>query len=232
MSAKTISVNQPYFFPYIGFFQLIYASDKFVSLEDVNYITGGWINRNRILINNEPAYLSVKIADASQNRKINETEILNTEDWKEDLLKKLRISYSRAPFYTNTFTVVRKVLSTESNLISDISLQSIIEVCRYIGLEREFGKSSPDIPGKGEEKIIGLCRSESATSYINLPGGEGIYSKEKFRENSIGLRFLQPVIEEYVQFRKPFVPSLSILDVMMFNPPEKILEMASKYGLK
>lgn len=222
---------QPYFFPYIGYFQLIHASDKFISLDDVNFIPGGWINRNRILINGKPSYFSIQISDASQNRKINETKINVYEGWRDDLLKKLRISYSRAPYYTNCFTVVRNTLNISSDLISEIAFRSILEVCQYAGLEREFGYSSPDGDLKGPEKIIDICRRENAGTYVNLPGGAELYSREQFAAQGITLKFIEPELRQYRQFREPFVPGLSIIDVMMFNPPEKVLGMISSYKL-
>jgi len=232
LKLRKLSINQPYFFPYIGYFQLIHASDKFISLEDVNYITGGWINRNRILINGAPAYLSVPIIDASQNRKINETRVLKQEGWKEDILKKLRMSYSRAPYYSDCFKLVSNTLNIASELISDIAFQSILEVCNYVGLRREFGKSSGMNDLKGEEKIIGICLSENADTYINLPGGENIYNKDSFSKQGITLKFIEPNIREYNQFKEPFVPSLSIIDVLMFNSPDTVSEMISSYTLK
>jgi len=232
-SARTIrlSVNQPYFFPYIGFFQLLHASSKFVSLDDANFIKRGWINRNRILINGKPNYLNLQIVDASQNRKICETKIDKSSGWKEDILKKLRISYSRAPFYTDTFTVVRNTLDTPSDLVSDISFQSILEVCNYLKLRREFGRCQGDVSENGEGRIIGICKKENAGSYINLPGGRELYEREKFRNEGIELLFIEPKLREYKQFGGDFVPGLSIIDVMMFNSPEAILEMISDYVL-
>jgi hypothetical protein len=232
ISAKSTSINQPYFFPYIGYFQLIHASVKFISLEDVNYITGGWINRNRILINGEAAYFSLPIIDASQNRKINETRVLKAEGWKESILKKLRMSYSRAPYYSDCFKLVSNTLNISSDLISDTAFQSILEVCNYVGLRREFGKSSGLSDLKGEEKIIEICLGENADTYFNLPGGENIYNKDSFSNQGITLRFIEPEIREYKQFKEPFVPSLSIIDVLMFNSPDTVSEMISSYTLK
>lgn len=229
--AVRLSINQPYFFPYIGFFQLLHACSKFVSLDDANFIKRGWINRNRILINGKPTYLNLQIVDASQNRKICETKIDKYSGWKDDILKKLRISYSRAPFYTDTFTVVRNTLDTHSDLVSDISFQSILEVCNYLKLRREFGRCQGDVAGSGEERIIGICKKENAGSYVNLPGGQELYDREKFRNDGIELLFIEPKLREYRQFGGDFVPGLSIIDVMMFNSPEAILDMISDYGL-
>ena len=232
MPSKSICINQPYFFPYIGFFQLLHASDKFISLEDVNFIPGGWINRNRILINGKPAYFTVPVEDASQNRPINKTRVHMRSDIRDELLKKLRISYSRAPYYSDTFMLVRNALSTPSDVIADISMQSILEVCNYIGLRKQFGKSNDETGLKGADKIIDICRREGVSEYINLPGGKELYSEDRFAGAGIALKFLKPELNEYKQFGNPFVPGLSIIDVLAFNPPERVLEMVSNYSLE
>jgi hypothetical protein len=170
--------------------------------------------------------------DASQNRKINETRVLKQDGWKDDILKKLRMSYSRAPFYSDCFKLVSNTLNIASDLISDIAFQSILEVCNYVGLRREFGKSSGINDLKGEEKIIGICLSENADTYINLPGGENIYDKESFSKQGINLKFIEPEIREYKQFKGAFVPGLSIIDVLMFNSPDTVSQMISSYKLK
>lgn len=228
---RTLAINQPYFFPYIGYFQLIHASDKFISLEDVSYINRGWINRNRILINSSASYVTIPIDSASQNRKINETLTFPDNSWKDHLLKKLRISYSRAPFYSVCYKLVRNSLDQGTRLISDIALQSILEVCNYIGLRRQFSKSKGFEELRGEDRIIQLCKAESADAYVNLPGGREIYHKQKFMQEGLDLRFIEPEITEYKQFSGNFIPGLSIIDVIMFNPPEKILEMTERYRL-
>lgn len=226
-----LAINQPYFFPYIGFFQLVSAVSKFVSLEDVNYIKRGWINRNRILINGMPSYISLEISDASQNRKINETHLKNLSQSRESLLKTLRTSYSRAPYFTRCSEIVEDTLDSDSDIVSDISLISIRNVCKYIGLKRNIEQSNSDISDVGVEKLIAICKSNNADTYINLPGGMSLYNKETFADQGIELKFIQPVISEYKQFSDGFVPGLSIIDVMMFNHPERILEMTSEYSL-
>ena len=77
-----IAIMQPYFFPYIGYWQLIHAVDHFVIYDDVNYIKGGWINRNRILINGKPAYITVPLHKASAFKRICDTDLQPSPFWR------------------------------------------------------------------------------------------------------------------------------------------------------
>jgi hypothetical protein len=150
---------------------------------------------------------------------------------KDDILRKLRIRYSRTPYYTDCFKVVNNALNINSDLISDIAFQSVLVVCHYVGLNRGFGKSLSNKDLKVPDKIKDICKRENADTYVNLPGGVEIYRKEQFPSHGITLKFVEPELRQYKQFKEPFVPGLSILDVMMFNPPETVLEMISSYKL-
>ncbi len=94
-----IAVMQPYFFPYIGYFQLINSVDKFVILDDVNYIKKGWINRNYILVNSKPCLFTIPLVKPSQNKLINETEIAFESNWKKKFLKTIETGYAKAPIF-------------------------------------------------------------------------------------------------------------------------------------
>src|SRR5690554_5438915 len=122
-----IAVMQPYLFPYIGYFQLIQAVDKFVFYDDVNFIKKGWINRNRILINNKDLSFSVPLNKVSQNKTINETFLnLDTfEEWKEKFIKTIGQNYKKAPYFDGVSEVINNILNTKCNTISDLAIESV-----------------------------------------------------------------------------------------------------------
>lgn len=222
-----IAIMQPYVFPYIGYFQLIAATDRFVILDDVAYIKRGWINRNRILVNGAPHFFSVPLHKASQNRKICDTQISSVA-WKEDLLKTLRLTYSRSPHFASTFAFIADIVSAEYKTIADLAYQSIEAVCRYVGVTTDFVRSTSIYQNgdlKGAERIVDICRQEGAAVYLNLPGGVDLYSPDKFSQYGIDLRFLTLPQVKYEQFREPFVSNLSIIDILMFNSAEKTREL-------
>ena len=84
---------------------------------------------------------------------------------------------------------------------------------------------------KGEDKVIDICRQLKANCYINAIGGQELYSKEMFAENGLILNFIKSKPMVYTQFKNQFVPSLSIIDVMMFNSPTEISMMLDNYEL-
>ncbi len=232
-----IAVMQPYFFPYIGYFQLINAVDKFVFYDDVNYIKQGWINRNRILVNKSDFMVTVPIEKADSFKLINETRI-NTRlynTWKEKLLVTLNLNYKKAPYFDNTYNLIREVLEGGHDSISNLAIASVTAVSDALGINTRFTVASKDYCNKGlprEERLIDICKTESAKQYINASGGEELYSKESFEKQGIQLDFIKSLPIQYSQFSGDFVPWLSIIDVMMFNSEATVHTMLKEYQLK
>jgi hypothetical protein len=217
---NSLAVMQPYFFPYIGYFQLINEVDKFVFYDDVAFIKRGWINRNRILINGVSNYITVPCNNISQNKLINEVKHALNEKEIKKLLKKLQNTYSRAPFFKDVFPLIETVFNTDSEFISDLAIESIINVSNYLNLDCEFKKSSENYSNQdlnAADRLIDICKIEGVNHYVNPIGGMELYSKRYFLEQKIRLDFLESQLTVYKQFSKEFVPGLSIIDLLMFN---------------
>ncbi len=222
---------QPYFFPYIGYFQLIAAVDKFVIYDDVNYIKRGWINRNNILVNNQSFLFSIPLISASQNSKINEIKISEDVNWKSKLLKTIELSYKKAPYYQSVFTVLEKVLKGNHEFISQLNTEVIIEVCNYLKIDSKIQVTSTIYGNsnlKGSDRLIDICRIENAKTYINAIGGEKLYNKDVFKQFGIDLFFLNVKPVTYKQYKNDFIPNLSIIDVLMFNDVDFVKELLIK----
>ena len=228
----TIAIMQPYFFPYPGYFQLVKAVDRFIFYDDVNFIKNGWINRNRILVNGEAAYFTVKLKDASSFRKIKDTGI--SQDMGR-LLKTIQLAYKKAPCFESIYPVVEECLNKNCNGLSELAISSVMAVSDYLGFKTKFDMSSASFGSttnlQRENRLISICKLTRAERYINLPGGAALYSRETFRDNGVELLFLEPGIIEYGQYKKPFVPMLSIIDLLMFNPKEKALDLLNNYRI-
>jgi hypothetical protein len=228
-----IAIMQPYFLPYIGYFQLIKAVDKFVIYDNIKYTKKGWINRNRFLQNGKDEYFTLSLKKDSDFLDLKERYISDNFD-KTKLLNKIKSTYSRAPFYSVSFRVFEEILlNPEKNLFVFI-YNSILTICKYLNINTEIILSSLisiDHNLKSVDKVLAICKFLSATQYVNPIGGVELYSKEQFEKDNIKLFFLEtkPVI--YKQFNNVFVPSLSILDIMMFNSKEEINKMLDKYEL-
>ncbi len=230
-----LAIMQPYIFPYIGYFQLINAVDKFVIYDDVNYINKGWINRNKILVNNNETLFTIPLHKASQNKKIKEIEINYTQKGINKFIKTIQNSYSKTPNYSKVSAFVESILLHKTyNNISELNTYSIKQICNYLNITTPIIESSSIYENeklKAQYRILDICKKEKATVYINPIGGKEIYDKSLFEEQNIDLFFIksEPVI--YSQYKENFVPFLSIIDIMMFNSKETIQHFLSKYQL-
>lgn len=231
-----LAIMQPYLFPYLGYFQLIAAVDRFVVYDDVGYIKQGWINRNRLLINGEPGYLTVPLKHATGSTLIK--DVITDDDsrtrWRQKLAKIVGNTYRRAPFFAKVFPLVEHVLALPTDSIADIARASLVQVCRYLGVTTELIQSSITYNNqhlKGEERVLDICAAEAADQYINVIGGRELYSVARFRARGVTLNFLKTAPVEYRQFHEPFVPSLSMIDVLMFNSPKTGCDLLTRYEL-
>jgi len=230
------AIMQPYFMPYIGYWQLINAVDNFVLLDDVNFIMRGWINRNNILLNNKSHLFSFPLEKPSQNKLICETRLAFDKKNRESFLNTLQLAYKKAPQYSKIFPLIEEIVNFKENDLTKFILNSFIKTFSYLAIEKNFLISSQiekDNSLKGEERIIEICKKLGAKTYINLPGGRKLYSGENFQKQAIELKFISPDIATiiYSQFGENFVPALSFLDIMMFNDKEKIKYFLEEYSL-
>ncbi len=227
-----IAIMQPYFFPYIGYFQLIKSVDKFVFYDDVNFIKNGWINRNRILTNGAPSYFTIPLKGASSNKLINQIEFL---DVTAKLKKTIEQVYKKAPHFVTVADLVFECLSFQTSLISELAENSVIKTSKFLGLNTVFERSSSlynDSQGLAKtERLIKICKLSSAFTYHNPAGGQLIYDKKDFWVSNIELRFLQTQSIDYTQYGQEFVPFLSIIDVLMFNSVDKVRKFLDLYEL-
>ncbi|MGF6769734.1 hypothetical protein P3T18_002204 [Paraburkholderia sp. GAS199] len=223
-----LAIMQPYLFPYIGYFQLAAAADKFVFYDDVNFIKNGWINRNRVLLNGEARYITIPLAGASPSLKINEVLIEPRDRWLRKLLESIRHAYRKAPHYARISELIGEILSAPVEHIAMLASHTVVEVCNYLELETEFVASSAQYGNeqlRGASRVIDICAMEKADLYLNLPGGRALYDADTFAARGIELAFIEPNLRAYEQSGAAFQPALSILDVLMFNTRDRVRDM-------
>ena len=226
-----LAIMQPYFLPYIGYFQLIANTDQFVFFDIVQYNKRSWMNRNRILHPNKPddfQYISVPIAKHNKGSLIKDVNISHDGKWRDKILGQLMVYKKlKAPFYNEVNQIVKEIFSKEYGTLLDLSIESTRTICDYMGIDFNyeiaskinFDKSSISQPG---DWALEISKYKKASEYINPPGGYDIFEENKFLENNIKLSFLKSNLSPYKQsWRKNFNPGLSILDLLMFNSPEE-----------
>lgn len=209
---------QPYFFPYIGYWQLIQAVDRFVIYDDVNYIKGGWINRNRILINGEPHYITVPLNQSSPYKKICETAMQASSSWRGKLVKMLEVTYRKAPDFIDVFPVIENLIRFDTDNLSEYLANQLQALSKFMGINTEFVVTSRGYGNdelSGQERVLDICQREGATTYINPQGGQSLYDAGSFHDAGIDLRFIVMRPIPYKQRADEFVPYLSIIDALM-----------------
>lgn len=229
-----LGIMQPYFIPYIGYWQLLNAVDKYVIYDDVNYIKGGWINRNRILINGKPQYFNIPMHRTSQNKLINELIVNNDPGVIRKNLKTIEMAYKKAPYFNDVYPLMDKVLNCNKENLAEYITDSIRYICEYLDIKTELIVSSElhkDCSLRAEEKLLSICDILHATDYYNAIGGRELYTFEDFQKKGIRLSFVKTNPFQYQQFHNDFVNNLSILDVMMFNSKERMGELLNEFTL-
>jgi WbqC-like protein len=225
---------QPYFLPYIGYWQLIQSVDVFVIYDNIKYTKKGWINRNRLLSNGTDVIFSLPLKKKSDSLDVVEREL--AADFNPGkLLNQVKGAYHHAPWFNKTFPVLEEILCYDERNLFRYVHHSIVSVCRYLGLNTMI-KISSEIPVdhelKGQDKVLAICKALGADTYINAIGGRELYSNEVFKDHEIHLKFINSLPHEYAQMGEAFVPWLSIMDVLMFNPPDSVHQMiCSNYEL-
>jgi hypothetical protein len=230
-----VAIMQPYFLPYIGYFQLINAVDKFVVYDNIEYTKKGWINRNRILANGKEEFISLPISKASDFLNVNQRYLArNFENEKIKLLRKIKERYRKAPYFELGFSLSEEIFNFDNYNLFEFIFNSIQKICLYLGINTNLITSSSiniNHNLKSEDKVISICNSLNATTYLNSIGGQNLYVRENFKKANIDLIFIKSQPFSYQQFDFEFLPWLSILDVLMFNSVEGTKDFLNKYEI-
>lgn len=229
---KKVALMQPYFFPYIGYFQLINAVDEFILYDDVQWMKSGWINRNRILENGEPAYITLPVKNTSSKRLISETFFVDSiDDKEEEIVERLEIAYKDAPYKDDIIAIIKKIFSIQTETVVPLLMNSLKEICDYLGINTILRLSSEIEKTEGlraQDRVIDIVKRSQGTDYVNALGGKELYDKATFLNNGINLWFIKNNAAQYRQGDAAYIPNLSILDVLMFNSKEEVKKMLNE----
>ena len=219
-----LGIMQPYFLPYIGYFQLIASVDQFIVYDNIKYTKKGWINRNRMLLNGKDLMFSLPLKKGSDSLNVVDRELADEFD-RIKLLKQFKGAYGRAPQFELTYPVLERIVQHEETNLFRYIHHSIVRLCEHLGIHTEIRISSDiliDHQLKGQDKVLALCKAAGADTYLNTIGGVELYARGDFRIQGIELLFIKSRPFEYAQFGDAFVPWLSIIDVLMFNEVELV----------
>lgn len=230
MDRLKLAIMQPYLFPYLGYFQLMHAVDAFVVYDDVNFIKGGWINRNYVFCNGNRQLITLPLLAASPNKLINQIEISS----QHKILQSIQQNYRKAPHFESIYPLLESILRYESHNLADFLDFQLRSICAQLDLRPKWHTSSAlgkNCELRGQDKVLAICEELGATEYINLPGGKVLYGPQAFASHGLKLSFIEPRAVSYQQFGNGFLPNLSIIDVMMFNDKEQCAKLLQEYDL-
>jgi hypothetical protein len=223
-----LAAMQPYFFPYLGHFDLINQADVWIIYDVAQYIRHGWVNRNRVL---HPTsgwqYILVPMKKHSYTTPINQMEIASEIDWKTRIFRQLQHYHTDAPYYAQVIGFLEECLADSENNLARLNTRLFRKTCRRLGIDTPiYVFSEMDLamtPVRGAEDLaLGICQAVGASEYINPPGGAGLYHAERFAAHGIKLTIQSFANMTYDCGRFAHEPALSIIDVMMWNSPEQI----------
>jgi hypothetical protein len=225
---------QPYFFPYLGYFQLIRACDVFVAFADVQFMQGGWVNRNRVLSDHRPLWFTLPVASDAIGLPISARRYADGDGRVRARLLRTLHNYRRAPHFDAAMAVIEPLLANPEDNVAAYNTHLLRALSAHLGIGTRILTAS-DLPPfadlRGEARVIAMCQALGASTYVNSIGGVSLYSREAFARAGIELRFLRSEVGPYPQFGREHVASLSIIDVLMFNDAASIRRMLDQYTL-
>lgn len=230
-----LGIMQPYFFPYIGYWQLMNAVDTYVIYDDVTFIKNGWINRNRILINGEARYFNLPTVGASSYVLIKDIKLSKEQKFFDKLIKSLEGAYKKAPCFEETMPLLETIILSGKEYMAELLELQIREVAKHLDMNTKILLSSKDVKKDetlhAQNKVLDICCNLGATEYYNAIGGTELYDKNIFASNGIKLSFLATDNIFYKQYKNEFIPYLSIIDVLMFNGKAETRKMLQAFTL-
>jgi hypothetical protein len=223
-------IMQPYFFPYVGHFALIAHSDRWIVFDVTQYTPRSWINRNRVL---HPSggwnYVSIPLADSTTTIRIQDARLADPAGAGRSVAGKLSHYRRKAPHYEAVQAIVAATFAPPTDSLVDLNVRGLQAVCRYLEIPLELqicSRMGLDLPERTDPGLwaLEICRQVGADEYLNPMGGRELFDPSAYAQAGVTLQFLQPPALRYDTGPYVFEPDLSILDVMMWNEPQRIRE--------
>jgi len=181
---------QPYFFPYIGYFQLIHCVDTYVNLDHVSFMKRSYMTRN-VLKNN--TRINVNVSGGSQNKKCNEVYVNFENNYISKFLKTLENLYSKESNYDSILNnIILPEFINRQITISEFNLNLIKRICNYLDVETKIINTSEGLTNlKKGEGLKSITKKIGSNVYVNAIGGQSLYNKDDFKNDNIELNFIE-----------------------------------------
>ncbi len=253
----TLGIMQPYFFPYLGYFQLIHAADQFLLYDNLKYSRRGWVNRNRILVvGGSPMFLSVSIKEPRATKTIRSVELLGWRHRREKLLRSIHANYRRCPHFREANKLIEEILFLDTESLAELNKHCVVTISRFlgidtailtnstpfdamedrlrdddVGLEESFPRVRLEEPQRRVVRALELCRELGADVFVNAIGGRELYAKAAFAAHGVQVLFVRTRPHTYRQRAIPFSARLSIIDTLMNTGRDRTRKQLDEYDL-
>lgn len=214
MSERIAAIHQPNYLPWIGYFHKIYRSDVFVFLDDVEYSSGSWINRNKIKTPDDWSWLTVPVRDTSVP--ISQVRIAQEDGWNTEHWKTLTHNYGGADHFEEWKSFFQSTYDRDWERLYPLNRHLIEGICDRLGVEYEFVEASAyDINAHAAERLAVLCDAVDADTYLCGMGAEDYMNETVFTNLGISIQYQNFDHPTYEQRFGEFIPKLSFVDVLL-----------------
>jgi hypothetical protein len=221
-----VTIHQPNYMPWIGFFNKVSMADTYIILDSVQYEKDGFTNRNKIKQPDSPAgwaWLTVPVKKGSSNRMIRDVEVDNNQKWREDSLKAINRTYKNSPYLKQYSQFLDSIYKKDWDNLYELNVFIIKELLYILGIKPQIIKASElNISGKKSDLNLDICKKAGATEYISGISGKKYLETDRFKVEGIKVTFQDFRHPVYAQVRGPFISNLSIIDLLLSCGPDSV----------
>jgi len=221
---KTISIRQPGYLPYLGFFKKIQSVDEFIFLNDVQYSRGDWDNRNKIRTTEGSLWLTVPILNNSK-KLLNEVKIDNSSNWIYKHKSAIKHNYENSPFFDKYWNHIEEILDKSYTKLLELNIALINYFISVLKIKTKIIFSSDlNLDSTGSEKLLDICKNCNAQIYLSGELGTNYLNEKIFEKEGIQVIFEKFIHPTYSQKFEEFIPNMSIID-LLFNEGENSIDI-------
>jgi len=225
-----VSINQPAYLPWLGYFHRIAVADAHVVLDHVQFEKNSFTNRNKIRTKEGWCWLTVPVKTAGKfgELPINEIEIANEKKWAAKHWESMRINYGKTPHFAEHGRFLEDLYSRPWQRLADLNREITSYLLNAFGIRTKLHFSSQmNVSGKKDELVLNLCRELGATGYLSGPLGRNYLQEGRFHSQGIEVRYDDYRHPTYKQAYAGFEPYMAAFD-LLFNAGAASLEIILK----
>ena len=222
---KTITIQQPEYFPWLVYFNKMFLVDEIVFLDDVQFKKRYFENRNKIRTNDGWMWISTPVLTKGRyKQKIMNVEIDNSQLWQKKIIKALMLNYQKSKFWYKYEKELCELIMRPYNKLIDFNFSIILFIMKKLNINNNYCfSSSLNIKSSGSQLILDICKKMNANIYLSGDKGVDYLNKNDFKKNHIKIVYHNFKHPEYKQLREPFISHMSFVDLLFNYGPDSLL---------